>query len=151
MGLVRTESQSFVVITSGPRCEHVRSKLLGNFTCCLPRVGSNQRFHFGTQFAIRAANQVQIGWPVLRRYPERFFQNLFRPLPALRTKNLAHKLGGNGKEMSAALPVGTAQPDQAEVRLVTTPPYLQQLRDLAWRLVLHRGFSRMGNVPGSVA
>jgi len=34
---------------------------------------------------------------------------------------------------------------------VTPPPYLQQLRDLAWRLVFHRGFSGMGNVPGSVA
>ncbi len=93
-------------------------------------------------------------------------------------KNLAHELGGNGKEMSAALPLGTAHPDQAKVRLmhqrgalkgvvwpfvpqlevgptaqffvdqgeqsvecvaVTPPPYLQQLRDLAWRLVLHRG------------
>jgi len=37
------------------------------------------------QFAIRAANQVQIGWPLLRHYsPERFFQKLFRPLPTLR-------------------------------------------------------------------
>jgi hypothetical protein len=34
---------------------------------------------------------------------------------------------------------------------VTTPPYLQQLQDLAWRLVLHRGFSGMGNVPERVA
>jgi hypothetical protein len=33
-------------------------------------------------------------------------------------KNLAHKLGGNGKEMSAALPLGTAQPDQAKVGLM---------------------------------
>jgi hypothetical protein len=33
-------------------------------------------------------------------------------------KNLAHELGGNGKEMSAALPLGTAQPDQAKVRLM---------------------------------
>jgi hypothetical protein len=33
-------------------------------------------------------------------------------------KNLAHKLRGNGKEMSAALPLGTAHPDQAKVRLM---------------------------------
>jgi len=33
-------------------------------------------------------------------------------------KNLAHELGGNGKEMSAALPLGTAYPDQAKVRLM---------------------------------
>jgi hypothetical protein len=33
-------------------------------------------------------------------------------------KNLAHKLRGNGKEMSAALPLGTGQPDQAKVRLM---------------------------------
>jgi hypothetical protein len=40
--------------------------------------------------------------------------------------------------------------DQGEHRVeclsVTPPPYLQQLRDLAWRLVLHRGFSGKGNV-----
>src|SRR5205814_5277883 len=33
-------------------------------------------------------------------------------------KNLAHELGGNGKEMSAALPLRTAHPDQAKVRLM---------------------------------
>src|SRR2546430_9505403 len=33
-------------------------------------------------------------------------------------KNLAHELGGNGKEMSAALPLGAAYPDQAQVRLI---------------------------------
>jgi hypothetical protein len=93
-------------------------------------------------------------------------------------KNLTHKLGGYGKEMSAALPLQTPHPDQSKIRLmnqrgalqgvvwpfvpqlkvgqtpqffvdqgkqrveclsVTAPPYLQQLRDLAWRLVLHRG------------
>jgi hypothetical protein len=33
-------------------------------------------------------------------------------------KNLAHQLGGNGKEMSAALPLGTAHPYEAKVRLM---------------------------------
>jgi hypothetical protein len=33
-------------------------------------------------------------------------------------KNLAHELGGNSKEMSAALPLGTAHPDQAKVCLM---------------------------------
>ena len=33
-------------------------------------------------------------------------------------KNLAHELGGNGKEMSATLPLGIAHPDQAKVRLM---------------------------------
>src|SRR6266403_5991914 len=83
MGLVRTESQSFVVITSGPNVStYVLNCQVTSLAACL-RVGSNQRFHFGAQFAIRAANQVQIGWLLLRRYPERFFQNLFRPLPTL--------------------------------------------------------------------
>jgi hypothetical protein len=39
----------------------------------------------------------------------------------------------------------------ARIVAVTPPPYLQQLRNLAWRLVLHGGFSGMGNVPGGVA
>jgi len=105
-------------------------------------------------------------------------------------KNLAHELGGNGKEMSAALPLRTAHPtrrryasctsaalckvlvwpfvpqlemgpaaqflvDQgsraSERAAVTPPPYLQQLRDLTWRLVLHRGSPGMRNVLGRVA
>src|SRR6267143_6026475 len=59
-----------------------RSGCREKLAACL-RVGSDERFYLCAQFSIRAANQVQIGWPLLRRYPERFFQNLFRPLPAL--------------------------------------------------------------------
>jgi hypothetical protein len=33
-------------------------------------------------------------------------------------KNLAHKLGGYGKEMSSALPLQTPHPDQSKIRLM---------------------------------
>src|SRR2546423_12538293 len=220
MGLVRTESQSFVVITSGPRCEHVRFKLSGNFTRCLPPCGKQSAIplrravryprrkpspdrlaaaqalsgallpksvssapnalcsyagipghfpmepcasrrpiplHYGrsnfqylrnllqgepgkeAQFYNSALARVDFGQTyksIIEGYDVYIFSAghhhpfvegelgdtaaAFRCAVAARIvdKNLAHKLGGNGKEMSAALPLGTAQPDQAKVGLI---------------------------------